>query len=557
MQSQPAGAQRGPWTSVGVSAHPTSHPAQQHQQLQQQPQVLPSPQPKGKSLAVQEATRPGAATAVAAPVVQAMPRLGCGVVLGQFHNGTQAQAGGVGLSARASQNPPRSVSPTRGGLRLAQQLPVTSLEVPPLIGGAELRDSGPPSPGSLCSTVTAGPARRHAGRPAGPEQQSDGAMMLRLEEGLARLTSRVDAALADLQADLARLREGAARDQASCTVRLDTLEQRLGAGEREHATCSSEVRSLERSLAAVRESCTAQAEAFERGLAREAEARSELEKALGKDMREQVAVESERVHATVMREMRERMDGQKLLRDEVQFQQQSLTRLTSRVDEAFVELREELPRLAQENASQKAEMDKMANLQASHLLRTEALEQSIAEEAGARCRSEKALSEDLRKLVTADTVRMRTQVAELQQQLEDLRAATDSSGVSIKSLQDRLDGVAQEVRGGLQTSSTELEELREDTVQQATKLQRRLAESEAEVRSALDSKVLEAEVGLRSWVDSAIVPRVASLEGALRPKVAERSHVVPITVTPMQAVQAPLIRPGLAPQPRPIAFRHA
>lgn len=496
MQVQPLGASLGAWAAVGVTAH---HPPPQQlhsQQQQQQQQVARGLGPADPS---------------------------------KTHNV-------VSLAAAAGQpgaflNPGVANARRRQDWGHAQQLPVTLMEMrsPPTRG--EQQSGEPGSPGSLCSTIALQPMVN------GSETKGSGAWASEFQESLARLSSRVDTALADLQAELARLRGQGERERAAGAEKLEVLELGVGTAKEESAACSIRVQVLERDLAELKGVGAAQAEALERGLAREAEARAELERALGKDLREQIATDAERVHSAVMREMRERIDGQKSLRDEVQFQQQSMTRLTSRVDEVFVELRAELPRLRQEHACQRADVEKLQVQQSAIQARVEGAEQGIVEEAERRGRSERQLGEDLRKLITADMTHARTQTAELLQRLDELGA--DASAVGAKAAQ---------VEEGLRQCGVELKSVREDATQEVADLRRRTAESEADVRGLLDTRLLESEAGLRIWVTSSVLARLAALEGAARPQVQElvmgQRTVREERRTPVPVMRAPVQMPA-------------
>lgn len=190
--------------------------------------------------------------------------------------------------------------------------------------------------------------------------------------------------------------------------------------ERISACCTSNMSSLEVSVVAL-----------ERSLEVEMEARSELERGLGKDLRDFVKSEMEHARDMVMREMRERMDGQKVLREEVQLQQQALASFTGRVDEAIIELRTELPRLGQESAAMKAEMEKLAAKHVACTERTERLEKRLIDESEDRCSSLKNLSKEWREHLAHEIHSANTQLAELRKQTDELSSRTEHSNLAL------------------------------------------------------------------------------------------------------------------------------
>jgi len=175
----------------------------------------------------------------------------------------------------------------------------------------------------------------------------------------------------------------------------------------------------------------AKVEVLERSLAEEVEARSELERVFGKDLREYVKSEMEHAREMMMREMRERMDGQKVLREEVQLQQQSLASFTGRVDEAIIELRTELPRLGQEAAATKVGLEKLAEQQATAAERAEALEKSLAEEGQERCAGLKSLSKDFREHLAHEVQCTSAHQTELRKHMDELSSRMEASNAAL------------------------------------------------------------------------------------------------------------------------------
>mmetsp|Transcript_87901 Transcript_87901/g.246906 ORF Transcript_87901/g.246906 Transcript_87901/m.246906 type:complete len:639 (-) Transcript_87901:110-2026(-) len=154
--------------------------------------------------------------------------------------------------------------------------------------------------------------------------------------------------------------------------------------------------------------CAERTEALERGLAEVVEAQNDSERGLGKELRDLIKTEIEGAREMMMREMRERMDGQKVLREEAHLQQQALASFTSRVDEVMIELRTELPRLGQECVAIRSEMEQIASMHASHTEQMRALEMRSA-----------ASNQDLKTLVARFDAELREHVA------QELKAPTN------------------------------------------------------------------------------------------------------------------------------------
>jgi hypothetical protein len=184
--------------------------------------------------------------------------------------------------------------------------------------------------------------------------------------------------------------------------------------------CGSSLQSLEASV-----------EALDRSIVSEVEARLELERGFGKDLRDFVKSEMEHAREMMVREMRERLDGQKVVREEVQLQQQALSSFTGRVDEAIIELRTELPRLCQENAALKASLEEMSEKHASQAVRLEELEKVVASEHDERCITSKNLSMEFQEHLAHETQCTGSQIAELRRQVEELGSRADSSCASL------------------------------------------------------------------------------------------------------------------------------
>merc|ERR1712203_991040 len=128
----------------------------------------------------------------------------------------------------------------------------------------------------------------------------------------------------------------------------------------------------------------------------------------------------------MMREVRERVDAQKTLRDEVQFQQQAITRISSRVDEVSMEMRAEVPRVSQDQAALRADLDRIVGMHSAFVSRLEVAERSLTEETSARVAAGKNLEEDARKHLSAATVNFGIQLAEVTSRSETLNSMVSS-----------------------------------------------------------------------------------------------------------------------------------
>eukprot|EP00927_Polykrikos_kofoidii_P001693 TRINITY_DN10650_c0_g1_i2.p1 TRINITY_DN10650_c0_g1~~TRINITY_DN10650_c0_g1_i2.p1 ORF type:complete len:752 (-),score=126.27 TRINITY_DN10650_c0_g1_i2:417-2672(-) len=404
----------------------------------------------------------------------------------------------------------------------------------------------------------------------------------RIDSAIGDLHMRLEGSMGDLNKEVQHLVEQARADTAeartSCFRKVETVEQHLTVMREEATTAMARTRSLEQGLTEVKAACNAHVEALERSQAAEAEARAELERTIAEDLRDQVVQESSEVRETVMREMRERMEGQKVLRDEMQHQQQTIMQLMSRMDEASVELRTAVPRLAQDLASQKAEACKWIENLACTSERVEVLEKAFVEESSARRSSEKALAEALRDELAADSAKSTSQVMEFRLEFrrnveaaqEQARERSETCTAQIESVKDRLAkgerGSAaadsrivrltkqlQDVQATFERRVKEFEatfeqrvkefednnaskvakletqvveskanlergiaELEEDNSQHVASIERKVAESEADVRSCLDSKVVESETVIRGFIENTVMSRVASLDAALQ-----------------------------------------
>lgn len=193
-------------------------------------------------------------------------------------------------------------------------------------------------------------------------------------EGQRKLAARVETALTQLSNEIEALHG----KKADLCKRLETFEEQLGRSLRvipheqtaagpetlEHAVTKldtssnaigkdggteSRLRALEHSVAILQDSCVAHSEALDRALAQGVEMRTELEArlemALSTGIREQLFAESERIQAKMLKEKRERTDGQMSLQDVMTLQEQALSQVASRSEKGLGDLRANVERL--------------------------------------------------------------------------------------------------------------------------------------------------------------------------------------------------------------------
>lgn len=343
---------------------------------------------------------------------------------------------------------------------------------------------------------------------------------------LDELRSSVATQLAALEHGLAQEREARLeceefqKGQAECGAR-GALATACQAAEEAVAQCRSVIDSAESKLRLLegltdgRAACPqpdigARVECLERGLQEETSARYESDKALGKDLCEQVALEIERMHEAVLREMRERMDGQRTLREELHVQQQALMRVSPRIDDAFIELQTELPRLSQELAEQKAELEKFAELLDATTARAEAIAKGLADECDVRGESDRVFCRELRQEAAAEAGRVENRLGAVQRLSEELRVHVDATSSDVRSARELVEHLARdaaEVRDALEHLGGQLQLQRDHCLLQS---------------SDVDKKIGT----MQGWVETAVVQRINALDFALRREMTERSMVI-------------------------------
>jgi len=217
------------------------------------------------------------------------------------------------------------------------------------------------------------------------------------------------------------------------------------------------------------------------------------------------------VRELLMREMRERMDGQRSIHEESRIQQESLLRVTAGLDEALIELRTELPRLRQEATGHRSDLEKVCQMRDADRAHADNIEKALEEEKETRRVAERALSGECRELVVCEAQRSDQAIGEFRELTEELRRRRDSDRAEFESLKERDQSHAEETaeqRRDIDRLSHHLQSLQDSLSRQA---------------AAFDKKLSDQEASLRSWVDTAFVGRLGSLERALRDEMTERS----------------------------------
>jgi len=369
--------------------------------------------------------------------------------------------------------------------------------------------------------------------PRQPDAPDQASLVTRLDH-LERTVAEVSATCKVQAAALERV----TAERGRCEQRTEAVEQRLARAQEGcsgqdlaelRSTCLHRAELLERAAVQAQAACAERLAALEKAMAQEAGARAELRKSLEKDAREQAAQEAERVHSALLREMRDRMEGQKALRDEVQFQQQALVRLTSRVDEAFVEFRTEFPALAQEHASHKLEMERISGEQATSSARMAALERGIQEEPSQSWAIEQAADEETEKH-------------------RFLGKACLSTPSSRTALDERLAGLVREgaaAREAVQRLEEQLRASQEATSRQLSALCVKVKDSDLGVQRLVDARLAEAEASLRGFLHSATTAGRAGERPQRATSTATRRQTSPATfrsaAEQARGVRAPVV----------------
>jgi len=330
----------------------------------------------------------------------------------------------------------------------------------------------------------------------------------RVNECLEQMPTRIDEATSEFRAEFTSLRaevRAVSEASASCLVRTEVLEKSL---KEESSNLSAAIKS---SSSALKQELSEQ---LNEGLDGAREQRQELAEELrnlGRDLREQFQQELERLRDSVMREMRERMDGQKVLREEVQLQQGSLLRLTSRVEESLVELRTELPRLSQDQISQQQEIQRIqeaiGSAQGGGLqAKTEQLDRFVREQRDQHLAVEADLRQELKEMQQQEAARNEQQISSLKERL----------GGEQKVLQEALEDIKNELRVGMEEQTRSLQKRRTELVQALDEKAEMMRRESSDSASQLKEEIRGAEQAVRDLVQDAGNRHTEGLAGLQR-----------------------------------------
>jgi len=391
----------------------------------------------------------------------------------------------------------------------------------------EQEEGGGRSPGgSIVSSITtlnfttlAELQGANAGVPTQPEVDAINARVLGVDDALARLTKRLTTAESTLKSDLPAMKfEGESQRSTLTTV------------------------------SAKQKYLIAQVEALELRTIEERAARAENEKALNKELREHVAVELDRIRDSLVREMKERMDGQKVIREEVQLQQASLMSLTSRMDESLVELRTELPRLSQDVRVLKGDTEKVQEWQAQFAERLAALDRSSTEQSSALRQEIHVVKDELRQNLISEAERLAGQTVELQKVVDSHKLGLDSTTSELKVACAFADELAEKSRVHTESLDTMHKQLlenqtkAEDEIQQAKErwtsqltvtseqvdsfqasTDQRFSSLDSDLRDTIEAQSGQSETSFQSYVEAVAIGRISSLESSLRQEMSDRN----------------------------------
>lgn len=289
---------------------------------------------------------------------------------------------------------------------------------------------------------------------------------------------------------------GMAELQAMCSKQQGMLEQQLVSVRAKTATMEQEVSDMREENSELQRITKEERSRVKRDIAQEVEMRAEAMASLSNEVRDQLANESERVRAELMREMRERMDGYKTLRDEQQLQQQTLTKMSSRIDETLMELRIELPRMGQDILVAKADLERLSKQQLSTTSHIDSLEAALADESRTRQADADSMDNDLRDFVKVEVSHVSDQLSALQENMhEEFHSLTVSWGQSTQNLQKQvkhLEEGAKETGELLQRQGGDVDALQEASEHSSRNLER-LQQDLRSTRTEM-SKQLEAEI---------------------------------------------------------------
>jgi len=339
--------------------------------------------------------------------------------------------------------------------------------------------------------------------------------------------AQVQSAIQEVQEELPRLRQDDAAQVADIRALAEKQDQIIAefrdqciAEQHGREALTKEIHRSAQDLEALLRKCDSDSQAriaqLERGLSSEEAERRDSHEKLTQTFREQLTQEAERLQAscmrlesTIMREMRERMDSQRTLREELQVQQQALVRLSPRVDDLLMELRAELPRLTQEFSMLKANLDRTEDTLGVSVARLEQLDQTLSEETTTRAANHDTLARDLGNKLAKETSTLSNHVAALQTAQLKLQDGVDNAKANAADAAEKADALRQE--------AANMRELQAQTSAQLQLLRDGTEEQFESVKEELRS--------FREWTDTEIVSHIGTLDNTVKREMSERKEV--------------------------------
>lgn len=347
-----------------------------------------------------------------------------------------------------------------------------------------------------------------------------------VSEALQQFTQRVNDVLAELRAELPQIRQESVTGMVELQKSTDTMQGAL-------SLHIHRIEALEQELGEEKEARRAagneQAQSLDDlkiSFADECEARSDMEKQLSKHFHDQLSSEVDSVRDMMMREMRERMDGQKVLREEMQIQQQALMRSTHCLDEALIELRTEVPRLGQELVAQKGLSDKLTESHSSTSGRLEDLEAKSMQQFGDLRESARFAIKEQEERLDQKAVALAAEIADLRGRLDEHRTRADATNADVRAAREAAEALAREAadrRKAFDGLSSQLRASQDQNDKQASDFDSKVSTLEADLRTTTQLGLTDMEQSLRGWVEMQAMKRISSLEQALRKEMTDRT----------------------------------
>jgi len=345
-------------------------------------------------------------------------------------------------------------------------------------------------------------------------------------EALQQFTQRVDDVLLELRTELPRIRQEGATQMVELQKVTDVLQGALTMHNHRIEALEQGLREEKDARRAAGNEQAQTIEALKISLAEECEARGDMEKQMRKEFHEQLSAEVDTVREMMMREMRERMDGQKVLREEMQIQQQALMRSTHCLDEALIELRTEVPRLSQELGVQKGHTDRIAETHLSTSARLEDLEAKSVQQLGELRESLRAGLKDLQERIEAKARASGSEIADLRGRLDEHRARADATNSDVRAAREAAEALAREAadrRRAFDGLSSQLRTSQDQNDQQTLDFETKVSALETDLRTTTQVGLTDLETSLRGWIETQAIKRIGSLEQALRKEMTDRT----------------------------------